>query len=525
MVDTRQEAKERRANAKEEKAFKKYIKSAKVEGLPKLNPNTAGIDIASEVHYVAVPSGRDPKGCIREFGPTTPELRDLADWVKECGVQSVAMESTGNYWVPLFELLEERGLDVIVVHAQYVKQIPGKKTDVLDCQWIQTLHAHGLLNKCFRPSQVVGPLRTFMRNRETWIQDASSYIQHMQNSLDLMNVLVHRAVSDITGETGMKIIKAILDGERNPKVLAGYRNYRCRKSVEEISKALDGHFQDHYLFCLRQALAGYEMCQKMLRECDIVLERALIQYESALFPESESVSESESDSVSESESMQESESKQEALKRPLLRKPKGNEPHFNVEAYLRRISGVNLLAVGGIAAVNGLTIVSEHGVDLSAWASYKKYTSWLGLCCGNNVSGKKSKSGKARAVKSRVANANRMTASTVRNSKCPLGKNYRRMKAKLGPAEAVTATAHKIARIVYTMLTTRTEYSEEMVEMAHEDQKEKRRKCLVKLANDEGMFLLDGEQYAKVVEMLLVPEDLAAVSAMHYPGPHAWVSD
>ncbi|MCP4408600.1 MAG: IS110 family transposase [Gammaproteobacteria bacterium] len=497
MVDTRPEAKIRKAKANEYKTLKKYIQSVKMEDLPKLNPNTAGIDIASEVHYVAVPSGRDPKGCIREFGPSTPELRDLADWLKECGVQSVAMESTGNYWIPLFELLEQRGFDVIVVHAQYIKQIPGKKTDVLDCQWIQTLHAHGLLKKCFRPSQEVGSLRTYMRNREIWIQQASSHIQHMQKALDLMNVLVHRVVSDITGATGMKIIKAILAGERNPKVLAGYRDYRCRKSVEEISKGLDGHFQEQYIFCLRQALAGYEMCQEMLRECDLVLERALIQYESALYPEPES------------------KSKQEALEQsdqPLARKPKGNEPHFNVEGYLRKISGVDLLAVGGIGAVIGLTIISEHGVDLSAWACYKKYTSWLGLCCGNNMSGKKSKSGKTRAVKSRVANAYRMAASTVRNSRCPLGKFYRRMKAKLGPAEAVTATAHKIARIVYTMLTTRTEYSEEMVEIANDDQTKKRRKRLEKLANDEGMFLLDAEQYPQIFEMLLNSNDLAAVS-------------
>ena len=319
----------------------------------------------------------------------------------------------------------------------------------------------------------------------------------MQKALDLMNVLVHRAVSDITGTTGMKIIKAILAGERNPKVLAGHRDYRCRKSVEDIAKALDGHFQDHYLFGLRQALDGYEMCQKMLRECDVMLESALIQYVLDLCPKPEL------------------KTKQETLEQThdaLPRKPKGNEPHFNVEGYLRKICGVDLLAVGGIGAVNGLTIVSEHGVDLSAWSHYKKYTSWLGLCCGNNVSGKKSKSGKTRAVKSRVANAYRMAASTVRNSSCSLGKFYRRMKAKLGPAEAVTATAHKIARIVYTMLTTGTEYSEGMVEIANDDQVKKRRKRLVKMANDEGMYLLDGEQHTQFMEMLLSLNDLPAVS-------------
>lgn len=494
MVDTRPEAKKRRRETKESDAFKKYIKSGSMETLPKLNPDTAGIDIASEVHYVAVPVGRDPKGHIREFGSSTPELRKLADWLKECGIQSVAMESTGNYWIPLYELLEERGFDVIVVHAQYVKQIPGKKTDVLDCQWIQTLHAHGLLKKCFRPSREVGPLRVYMRNREIWIQQASSHIQHMQKALDLMNVLVHRAVSDITGTTGMKIIKAILAGERDPKVLAGYRDYRCRKSVDEISKALDGHFQEHYVFCLRQALAAYEMCQERLRECDLMLEKALIQYEKILFPEPESEPNLEKDHDD------------------LPCKPRGNEPHFNVEEYLRRICGVNLLKVGGIGAVVALKIISEHGADVSAWACYKRYSSWLGLCCGNNTSGKKSKSGKTRAVKSRVANAYRMAASTVRNSSCPLGKYYRRMKAKLGPAEAVTATAHKMARIVYTMLATGTEYSEEMVAIANDDQKKKRRKRLEKLANDDGMFLLDAEQYAQVVKTLLVSNDLPAVS-------------
>ena len=243
MIDTRKPAK------KSPTAIKKYIKSlVKMADLPKVNPSSAGIDIASEVHYVAIPPGRDPKGCVREFGPSTPELRELAGWLKECGIERVAMESTGNYWIPLFEILEEMGFDVIVVHAQYVKQIPGKKTDVLDCQWLQTLHTYGLLKKCFRPSQEVCPLRAYMRNREIWIQQASSHIQHMQKALDLMNVLVHRAVSDITGTTGMLIIKAILGGERDPKVLAGYRDYRCRKSVEEISQALDGHFQEHYIF-------------------------------------------------------------------------------------------------------------------------------------------------------------------------------------------------------------------------------------------------------------------------------------
>jgi len=349
------------------------------------------------MHYVAVPGELDDRP-IRSYSCFTGDLKSMAEWLVKIGISTVAMESTGIYWIPAYEILEEYGLEVLLVNARHVKNVSGRKSDVLDCQWLQQLHTYGLLQGAFRPPEQITSLRAYMRQRETLKRYAGSHIQHMQKALRQMNLLLDNVVSDITGKTGMTIIRAILDGERDPDKLAVYRDGRCRKSKEEISKSLHGHYRDEYLFALKQSLQLYDTYQEQIRDCDIEIEKLLGKF----------------DSKGDVNSLPSSKDKKSS-----------SAPAFDVRSEL-------------------LKVLSETGTDMSRWKSAKHFSSWLGLSPGTNVSGGKILSKKTKRTANRASSALRMSAFALSNSKSAIGAHYRRMRSRHGSPKAITATAHKL---------------------------------------------------------------------------------
>ena len=416
--------------------------------LQRLNLNAAGIDIGAERHLVAVPEGRDEVS-VREFGTFTADLEALAAWLKKCGVTTVAMESTGVYWIPLFEVLERRGFEVKLVDARHVKNVSGRKSDVLDCQWIQQLHTYGLLAGAFRPPDEICVLRSYLRQKEMLTQASSMHIQHMQKALQQMNLLLHNVVSDITGVTGMKIIKAILEGERDPKVLARNRHGLCKNSPSTIAKSLIGNYREEHLFALQQAVDLYEIYQKKIADCDEAIIKQLEKQPN----------------VSDDEPPP---GDKEIQARSRIR------GGVDVRDVLYQKSGVDLFAIPGLAADTLLTLASEVGFDLSPWKTEKHFTSWLGLCPGTKRSGGKVLDAKTKHNPNRAAQQFRMAASSLYRSQTALGAFYRRIKARTGGQQAVTATAHKIARIYYAMLTKGTTYVE-LGQQAYEQRYKQRR--------------------------------------------------
>lgn len=428
------------------------LQSFNVQSLPKqlqhINLNAAGIDIGSERHMVAVPE-RGDEVSVREFGAFTADLNALADWLQQCGVTTAAMESTGVYWIPLFELLERRGFEVKLVDARHVKNVSGRKSDVLDCQWIQQLHTYGLLAGAFRPPDEVCVLRSYLRQREMLTQTASMHIQHMQKALQQMNLLLHNVVSDITGVTGMKIIKAILAGERDPRVLARHRDERCQHTRTTIAKSLVGNYREEHLFALRQAVDLYEIYQAKIADCD----QAIVKH----VEKQPDISDG---------------GPPPAEKRSQARERiRGG---VDVRELLFKKSGVDLFAIPGLAADTLLTLASEVGFEMAPWKTEKHFTSWLGLCPGTKISGGKVLDRKARRNPNRATQAFRMAATTQARSKTALGAFYRRIKSRTGGKQAVTATAHKIARIYYALLTHGTSYVE-LGQQAYEQKYKERR--------------------------------------------------
>jgi transposase len=405
--------------------------------LEHINKMAAGIDIGSRSHFVAVPDGC-AEVCVREFKSFTTDLYELADWLKRCGIETVAMESTGVYWIPLYELLESSGFDVRLVDARHVKNVSGRKTDVLDCQWLQQLHTYGLLSNAFRPTEQICILRSYLRQRGMLIEQAASHIQHMQKALTQMNLQLHHVISDIMGDTGMRIIRSIVAGERDPKLLANYRDCRCKNPVEIIEKALTGNYRHEHVFALKQALELYDVYQSKVAACDDEIENLLSQFECR-----KDVSVDESDS-----SVKKKDKKSK------------NEPSFNLTAHMLSVTGVDLTAIPGIGAFSALRIISEIGLDMSRWKSSKQFAAWLGLCPGNKVSGGKRLSGKTKRTANYAASALRMAASTLYRNDSALGAFLRRLKFRLGAPKAITATAHKLAIIIYSMLKGRKEYVE-----------------------------------------------------------------
>jgi len=431
---------------------KAKAKNIKVPKLPPqlqhMNLNAAGIDIGSERHLVAVPEGRDTLS-VREFGTFTTDLETLATWLQQCGVTSVAMESTGVYWIPLFELLERHGFEVKLVDARHVKNVSGRKSDVLDCQWIQQLHTYGLLAGAFRPPDEVCVLRSYLRQREMLTQAASMHIQHMQKALQQMNLLLHNVVSDITGVTGMKIIKAMLGGERDPQVLARNRDERCQHTLGTIAKSLVGNYREEHLFALRQAVDLYETYQAKIADCD-----------QAIIKQVEQQPDRSDDGPPAAEK-----------KTPANVRLRAG---IDVRDLLFKKSGVDLFAIPGLAADTLLTLASEVGFDMRPWKTEKRFASWLGLCPGTKISGGKVLHNKTKRNPNRATQAFRMAAASLYRSQTALGAFYRRIKSRSGGQQAVTATAHKIARIYYAMLTHGTSYVE-LGQQAYEQRYKERR--------------------------------------------------
>ena len=387
-------------------------------------PNAAGIDVGSASHYVAVPPDRCEQP-VREFQSVTPDLTALADWLTECGVDTVVLESTGVYWIALYELLEARGFTVYLVHAKHVKNVPGKKSDVLDCQWLQQLMSFGLLARAFRPDEKVCALRAVVRQRDTLIEAQASEIQRMQKALTQMNVQLTNVISDIMGKTGQAIIRAIVAGERDPHTLARLRNYRVHASAAQIAESLLGNWREEHLFCLTQALKLFDTYQGLIAEADTKIEAMLARmqrHDGELTPD----------------------------------KTKGrnkNAPKFNARAALYAWAGVDLTRIGGIDVGTALKILAELGTDFSKFKTAKHFASWLGLCPGTRITGGKRISGVTKRIANRVAKALKLAAQGLHRSQCALGAYYRRMAARLGAGKAITATAHKLARLVYAIIT------------------------------------------------------------------------
>jgi len=396
-----------------------------------VNLFAAGIDIGSISHFVAVPQELDDRP-VREFSCFTRDLIRLADWLIQVGIQTVAMESTGIYWIPLYEILEERGFEVLLVNAHHVKNVPGRKSDVQDCQWIQQLHTHGLLRGCFRTPENGIALRAYMRQRETLVRKASEPIQHMQKALRQMNLLLDNVVTDITGKTGMGIINAILAGERNPAKLAKLRDGRCKHDEETIASSLEGHYRNEHLFSLQQAVELYNFYQQQIFACDAAIENELASLESK--------------------------GNQAGLQTTKKKRRNKSSLNFDVHSELYRLTGVDLTSIDGMNENSVLKVLAETGIDMSHWPTEKHFSSWLGLSPTNKITGGKVLSSKTRPTANRAAAAFRMSAYTLHGSNSALGAYYRRQRARLGAPKAITATAHKLARTFYSMLKNGTEY-------------------------------------------------------------------
>jgi transposase len=406
---------------------------AAVGALPSINPNAAGIDVGSTSHFVAVPPDRDAQS-VREFAAFTGDLYHMADWLQACGIETVVMESTGVYWIPVYQVLEERGFAVKLVDARQLKRVPGRKTDVSDCQWLQQLHSFGLLAGAFRPDDQVCVLRSYMRQRAMLVSYAGQHVQHMYKALVQMNVQLPHVVEDITGATGMRIIRAILDGERDPHRLARLRDERCKNPEAVIARALQGDWREEHLFALEQAVELVEAYQAKIAACDARIQAQLQGF---------------------------------ADRSDGQLPPKGKAPRrdrhdlgFDARAELFRMTGVDLVRVSGLQAHTILKVLSETGLDMSRWPSAKHFGSWLGLAPNNRVSGGKVLSRKTRPSANRAAAALRVAAQALHHSQSALGAFLRRKAAQIGMPKAITAAAYKLARIIYQMLTEGTAFVE-----------------------------------------------------------------
>ncbi len=381
-----------------------------------VNPNAAGIDIGSAVHYVCVPEGRDEQR-VQKFGCFTEDLHNLAQWLKKCKVTTVAMESTGVYWIPLFQILESYKFEVRLVNARHVKNVPGRKSDVQDCQWLQQLHSYGLLHGSFRPDNQMCVLRSYVRQRKNLTESASTHILRMQKALIQMNIQLHKVISHITGITGMKIIEAIIEGERDPEKLAKFRDARIKNDQSTIAKALAGDYREEHLFTLKQEFELYNIYQEKIAECDRNIEAYYKTFE-----------------TKSCESKQLSKQKNKNSK---------SKPSFALYEELHRITGMDFTKIPGFDVLSIQTIVSEVGINHSKWPTEKHFSSWLGLSPANKVTGEKVFNTRTRKVINRAANALRIAAHSVGNSKSALGAYYRRLKKRLGSVDKILEKPYK----------------------------------------------------------------------------------
>ena len=448
-------------------AKNKKIRKRHVNSLHIMQPNATGIDVGATEIYIAVPDDRD-KEPVRRFETFTDNLHEAATWLKSCKIESIAMESTGVYWIPIFQILEAYGFDVFLVNARHVKNVPGRKTDVLDCQWIQYLHSVGLLRASFRPDQEICAVRSLLRHRDSMVKAASSHVQHMQKALTQMNLQIHNVISNICGVTGLAIMDAILAGERDPEKLADLRNHRIRAEKNTIVKSLVGDYRPEHLFTLKQALESYRHYCRLIEECDSEIEKLLREFESRIDPDEESP---------------------EPLKKS-HRKPQGSEPKFDLKKHMHRILGTDLTRIDGISVLTTHVIFSEIGPDLSKFPTVQHFCSWLGICPNNKISGGKILSSHTRPGSNRVAQALRIASQSLWNSQSYLGDYFRRMRARHGAPKAITATAHKLARIVYHLIKNQKSFDETLFAQQNAHHKRRLEQKLKKQAKYLGFQLV-----------------------------------
>lgn len=425
-----------------------------LQTMPLLYPDLAGIDVGSRIHYVSVPDDRS-ENPVRTFGCTTPDIVEMANWLKQCGITHVVMESTGVYWVPVTIVLEDMGLKIALVDARESHRLSARKTDVHDCQWIRKLYSCGLLRDAFRPDPKILSMRSYWRQRQELVSMCATSLHHMQKALELMNVQLHKIITDIAGSTGMQIIRAIVAGKRDPEVFAQMAHPNCKASPEEFVKALTGHYAQEQVFALSQALCRYDLYQGQIAELDTHLDFCLQQCPLSKEQSHEAVPE---------------ERKRRSSKR------RKNQCHFDLSHEIRRFTGVDLTRIEGIDALTAFTVITEQGVDMSPFPTEKHFASHLGLCPNNEITGGRIRKKRTRRVQSRAAHALRLAAQSLARSKSALGAFYRRMRARHGAAKANVATAHKLAKIIYRML----KYGEQYVAQGLDDYEKQYQERLLK---------------------------------------------
>jgi transposase len=448
---------------KRKKAMKEQQKWS--VNLDVVHPNAAGVDIGNESHYVAVPPDRDAEP-VRQFACFTEDLQRMATWLKSCGINTVAMQSTGVYWLPLYEILTEEGLRVFLVNARHTKNLPGRKTDVQECQWLLQLHTFGLLNNSFRPPEEICVLRAYWRQRAEHVAAASACIHRMQKVLTEMNVQLANVISDISGLTGLTIIQAILAGERDRYKLADLAHARIQATREEIARSLEGNWRKELLFILQQELNLYLIYQQQIAECDTALAAHLPTLDDKAEPGSQ-------------------------LPPAKANKRAGsNAPtSFDLRGELYRISGTDLTQIDGINIMNAQTIIAEVGVDMNRFPSEAHFASFLGLCPDNQITGGKVLRRGTRHVENRAATALRMAATSLWRSKTYLGAKFRRLRARLGAPKAITAMAHMLARLVYRMLRYGEQYVDKGIKYYEDKYRQHEIRSIQKKAKDLGFVV------------------------------------
>lgn len=429
-------------------------------GLPVFNPNAAGIDIGDTLHCVAINDGNG-KHEVKTTSAFTCDLHEIVDYLKSNGVTTAAMESTGVYWLPLYIMLEEAGIEPYLVNAKHVKNVSGRKKDDTDSIWIQKLHTCGLLQKSFQPDNEIRLLRSYTRQRANLILLGSDAVRRMQKSLELMNLKIHTVISDILGKTGMAMVKAIIAGERQPQILYTFCDPRIKASKEDVIKSLQGIWKEEYLFMLEQAVENYEFHQNQIKRCEEKIKQQLLK-QVAIIKEGD---------ITCIEETQKKKSKAKAKK---------NQFNFSISPYLIAISGVDLCKIPGISEVSALEFIAETGVDMSKWKSAKHFAAWLNLVPNTKITGGKIVSSKMQKKKNKAGQCLRQAASCLSTNKTPIGDSYRRMRARLGGKGAALTTAHKLARIIYTMLLNKTEYNAGLIIDNQEKYREEKIKKLEK---------------------------------------------
>jgi transposase len=438
------------------------------ERLKAVRTDAAGLDVGASEIWIDVGIENDAEP-VRRFETFTVDLKAMADWLNRCGIRTVAMESTGVYWIPIFQILEAKGIEAVLVNAVHVKNVSGRKTDLLDCQWLRTLHSYGLLAGSFRPAADIAVLRSYMRHRQMLIESAAEHVQHMQKAMSQMNLQLQHVISDITGTTGMRIIRAIVSGQRDRDQLAAMRDTRTKSNEQTIAKALEGDYRQEHVFALKQALALFDFYQEQIRDCHQEIANHLRGLETR--------------------------SSEHTLgPARFSKKKRRNQPEFNVREEAFRISGVDLTEIDGINESAMLSLIAEIGVDMSPWKTEKNFASWLTLCPNNKISGGKILQRRTRKSASRARDTLRLCAQSLLNSRSALGAFCRRMCMRLGKAKGITAVAHKLCLLVYRMLKFGQHYVDVGQDQYEQRYKERALKSLARRAKDFGLQLIPAHE-------------------------------